>query len=163
MKAGGLMTRTRLRLGDMQGTRYSDYELLAAVGNAAKMLWIALAEHYSSIPRKSVALKLRNGFAPLPGDFYTLVGISGGARIEGMRVRGDGETVELTYNGVPKPLVDENSDVELPHSLTLDAVEVTAAILTGNIEGAAELANASAARIAQKREFARLPDWRHFS
>lgn len=165
MKARKLVNRVRLRIGDTQGTRFSDYELLAAVNNAIKMLWIALAEHYSTIPRNRVTLKIKDGSAALPADYYSLVELTGkDARIEGFKVYCEEEdTVDLTYNYTPKPVESETSSITLPYSLTLDAVEIAATIAGGNIESAASLADTTATRIAQKREYARLPDWRHFT
>ena len=67
-----LLTKLRLRLEDMQRTKFSDYELLSALSDAWSMLWIALAENFSTLPRKTVEVILIGGAAPLPDDFYSL-------------------------------------------------------------------------------------------
>ena len=51
-----LLTKLRLRLEDMQRTKFSDYELLSALSDAWSMLWIALAENFSTLPRKTVEI-----------------------------------------------------------------------------------------------------------
>ena len=46
MQAGKVATKIRLRVGDMQKTRFSDYEILSALNDAMSMLWVALAEKW---------------------------------------------------------------------------------------------------------------------
>jgi hypothetical protein len=110
--APSMITKIRLRVSDMQKTRFSDYDVLSALNDARTMLWIALAETFSTLPRKRVELTLgENGNAHLPPDYYSLVRISprGCARVDGFYVRGTpGETVELVYNGLPLPSGDLN-------------------------------------------------------
>ena len=107
--APAMVTKIRLRVGDMQGTKYSDYEVVSALNDARTMLWIALAENFSSIPRRRVTLTLTDGQALLPEDFYSLVEEPCGAEICGFHVArrrgGDGE-IELYYNGLPLPSED---------------------------------------------------------
>ena len=108
LHAPEMMVKIRLRVADMQKTRYSDYEVLSALNDARTMLWIALAENFSSIPRKRADLTLdEEGKARLPGDYYSLVGISPGARVDGFFITGaPGDTVCLEYNGLPLPSGD---------------------------------------------------------
>jgi hypothetical protein len=108
-----MVTKIRLRVSDMQGTKYSDYEVLSALNDARSMLWIALAESFSTIPRRRVELTLTDGEALLPEDYYSLVEKPCGVEIEGfhaVRTRpadADGEdVVTLVYNGLPLPSED---------------------------------------------------------
>lgn len=104
--APAMVTKIRLRVSDMQGTKYSDYEVLSALNDARTMLWIALAENFSSIPRRRVTLTLTGGRALLPEDYYSLVEKPRDAEIEGFSVAGTGETVTLVYNALPLPSED---------------------------------------------------------
>jgi hypothetical protein len=133
-----MVTKIRLRVGDMQGTKYSDYEVLSALNDARTMLWIALAENFSSIPRRRVELTMVDGQALLPEDFYSLVEEPRGAEICGaymMRICPAGlpedieDVVTLEYNGLPAP--SEDMDYIVPAGKP--PIEVRA------IEGGAEI------------------------
>ena len=151
-----LLTKLRLRLEDMQRTKFSDYELLSALSDAWSMLGIALAETFSTLPRKTVEVILVGGTAPLPDDFYSLYSL-----VE----LGDGstsETARLEYNCVPPPITDSAAEIDFPTSLVLDLVEVASAVVSGNMTAATETAKSTAARVSQKREYGKIPDIRHF-
>jgi hypothetical protein len=195
--APAMITKIRLRVSDMQKTRYSDYEVLSALNDARTMLWIALAESFSSLPRKKAELTLdADGRAPLPADYYSLVRISPGARVEGFFAAGAGGlTVSLEYNGLPLPSGDLNyvspasplfelketpegailiynggappgeeddGDRTTPFSMSLDIVEIAAAILSGNVDSAAGIAASTARRVSGKREYAAIENLRPF-
>jgi hypothetical protein len=106
--APAMVTKIRLRVSDMQGTKYSDYEVLSALNDARTMLWIALAENFSSIPRRRVRLTLTDGKALLPEDYYSLVEEPCGAEIEGFHIvsGGGADVITLVYNGLPLPSED---------------------------------------------------------
>jgi hypothetical protein len=177
-----LLTKIRLRVGDMQGAKYSDYEALGSLNDAMKMLWIALAENYSTIPRVRKEITLVDGRAPLPEDFYSLVSISGGARVDGFLVRGGGEKATLVYNIIPPGLTEGSDDIAFSDgdkaysdtdplvpghamaapAISLDLVEIAAAAMQGDTPTAAAIAAATARRISQKREHAKIPDRRPF-
>ncbi|GHV45858.1 hypothetical protein FACS1894204_06190 [Synergistales bacterium] len=174
-----LLPKLRLRARDMQKTGVSDYEALAALNDAKTMLWIALAESASSIPRKSVTLDLIDGVAALPGDFYSLVYIQPGVYVDGFVVRGGYASAELEYNSIPvqadahyvftddeEAILDDEPLVPIPYSngvppaIALDTVEVARYILSGDTDGAAQTAQATARRLCQKREYGAIPDWK---
>lgn|GEM_PF-3686513 len=161
--AGKLIMRLRLRTGDMQAVKFSDYELLAALNDARMMLWMALAERHSTIPRKRALLTMKHGAALLPDDYYTLVEISEGARIVGSQAVSDALSVELVYNAVPKEAKGEGESVCIPAALVIEAVEIAAAVVSGDVDAAARTAMSAAERVSQKREYARIPDLRPFS
>jgi hypothetical protein len=110
-----MVEKIRIRAGDKTRTRWSDYEILSALNDARVMLWIALAESFSSIPRRRVELVLSDGRAPLPEDFYSLVeDLPRGVEVQGFHVARtrparipEGEDiVTLEYNGLPLPSED---------------------------------------------------------
>jgi hypothetical protein len=106
--APAMTAKIRLRVSDMQRVKYSDYEVLSALNDARTMLWIALAENFSTIPRRRVRLTLTDGRALLPEDFYSLVEEPRGAEICGFHVvrKGGGNIITLEYNGLPLPSED---------------------------------------------------------
>jgi hypothetical protein len=107
--APAMVTKIRLRVSDMQGTKYSDYEVLSALNDARTMLWIALAECFSTIPRRRVRLTLTDGRAMLPEDYYSLVEKPRGVEIEDFHAvseQGGAGEVEIVYNGLPLPSED---------------------------------------------------------
>jgi hypothetical protein len=175
-----LLTKLRLRISDMQKTKFSDYELFSALNDAMLMLWITLAENFSSIPRRKVKLTLVNGAASLPRNYYSLVWISPGAIVDGFSVKGEGGTAELEYNScAPRLVTTEDiaySDTDIAFldddplvpiapvlkAVSLDLVEIAAAITQGQTEAAAQIAKSTAARLSQKREYAAIPDTRPF-
>jgi hypothetical protein len=146
----------------MQSTKYSDYELTSALNDAVKMLWITFAEHYSTIPRKTVRVTLTQGSAPLPEDYYSLVEISGNAWIDGLRVRGHDRRVRITYNCIPPSVAGAEEEVAV-EAVALDLTEIAAAIAQGETSIAVQIAESTAKRISQKREYAAIPDRRPFS
>ena len=155
-----VLNKVRLKLNDMQMTKFSEYELLYAFNDARQMLWIALAENFSSFPRKSVELVAVDGVAPLPADYYTLVDLSSGVIVGDHVEDGDGAT--LVYNCVPLPILDATESAEFPASLYLDIVALSALIAQGDTSAAVTTATESARRISQKREISRIPDTVHF-
>jgi hypothetical protein len=112
--APAMVTKIRLRVGDLQKTKYSDYEVLSALNDARSMLWIALAENFSTVPRRRIQITLTDGEALLPEDYYSLVEKPCGVEIEGFHVTrehpanaSEGEDViTLVYNGLPLPSED---------------------------------------------------------
>lgn len=104
--APAMVTKIRLRVSDMQGTKFSDYEILSALNDARTMLWIALAECFSTIPRRRVTLTLTDGRATLPEDYYSLVEKPRDVEIEGFLVVGKQGEAEIVYNGLPLPSED---------------------------------------------------------
>jgi hypothetical protein len=163
VRAGDLMTRMRLRIGDMQKKKLSDYELLIALNNAVRMLWIALAENFSTIPRITAILPIVNGTAPLPKDFYSLASIQKGAAVNGFFVESDEPNVEICYNRLPSSAANADDAVEIPESMIAETVEAATAVMTGNMESAVNIVAQNAQRVSQKREHAAIPNWRPFS
>lgn len=161
-RVGDLVTRIRLRLADMQGTKFSDYELTMALNDALGMLWIALAENFSTLPRRTAVLMMEGGIAPLPEDFYSLVEVTDG-HVRGSYIESDKGQATLVYNALPSTVDRLDDSVDLPLTLVLDVVEVAAAIAKGESGNAAGIALMGAKRLSQKREVAAIPDTRHFS
>ena len=175
------MAKTRLRVGDPHGTDYSDYEIVSALNDAIWMLWIALAENHSSIPRTKTEITLANGEATLPNDFYSLVSVSGAA-VDGFVLRGEADRAELVYNRAPPMMTATGGDIAFSDgdtacldtdplvsgldlaapALGLDLVSAAAEIVKGRTEAGAAIAGAAARRISQKREYARVPNKRPF-
>lgn len=152
--------KVRLKLNDMQSTKYSDYEVLSALNDGRTMLHIALSEHFSRIGQRTVEITAVDGVAQLPDDYYTLVDIGGGY-IVGNEIVGVGDTATITYHSVPKHLM-EKDNMDIPASLFVDLVEVAKFIVQGDMSSAVSTLQATAKRVSQKREYAAIPDKVHF-
>jgi hypothetical protein len=146
----------------MQKKVFSDYELMIALNDAVQMLWIALAENFSTMTRTKTILPVVGGSAPLPDDFYSLVSIQEGASVHGLFAESDAPNVEIEYNRLPRPAVSPKDALEIPVSMILDAAEIAAALVTEGTGGAIGIASSCAQRISQKREYSVIPDWRPF-
>lgn len=165
MKADKLIVKIRLRLGDMQATQYSDYELLAALSEARQMLWLALAENFSTIPQRTETLALVAGAALLPDDFYSLVCLPPPAYVDGDMVRDEKNPtaeVSLVYNAIPPAVAGIDDDVSFAGSLLMDMTEISYHVAKGEMDAAQGVALSSARRVSQKREMAAIPDTRPF-
>lgn len=162
MQIGRLVSGVRRRLDDMQALRFSDYELREAIRDAHAMLWIALAENFSSLPRKTVhILPGVGGVSPLPEDFYNLVELPSGVTVTAFSLEGVGEEgIDLVYNCIPSRSSDD--DVNVPESLALDMIEISSALASGDTGSAAAIAVSSAKRVSQGHEFAAIPNTRPF-
>ena len=169
MQVRPVITRMRRRLGDMQSVAYSDYELIESLNDAQRIFYIALAENFSGIPRKKKEIAIAGTVGDLPVDYYSLIEIEGNGRayVEGRQVvvpdMAEGK-VALVYNRVPLPPANEMTDeIDIPHTILLEAVEIAVLVARGDMNGATETAIASAKRIGNKREIGRIPDSRWVS
>ena len=160
MRAGLVLTKIRLRLGDMQKVKFSDYELTSALNDALLILWITLAEKFSRFTKKEAVITLADGRAPLPEDFYTLAAEPDGFQITGDEIvgRADAETATLVYYSLPSPVVLHDDDVRVPLSLLPEFIEMAASVALCDTERAAGIAESAARRIAMKREIHAIPD-----
>ncbi|MDR1649930.1 MAG: hypothetical protein LBR71_06675 [Synergistaceae bacterium] len=151
----------------MQKTTFSDYELLSTLNDARTILWMNLAEQFSSIPRKQAALAFGpDGSAPLPDDFYTLADNlpAAGLAVNGLIVTGGGGEAQISYYSLPEHIDDPIAGVfETPLSLVLETVEIAALLAKGETRAARETALLAAARFGQKRERRGLSDTKPFS
>lgn len=66
-----LVTSLRYALGDMQGVTISDYELIEAVNNAARLLFSRMGQRFIFAARKKQVLIVDDGdtSTPLPSNF----------------------------------------------------------------------------------------------
>jgi hypothetical protein len=158
-----IITKIRRRLNDMQGDNYSDYELVDVLADAQRMLYIALADNGSEIPKRRKELTLTDGRAPLPADYYSMI-CANGCHVDGRDLASPKElegAVILEYNCVPLPPLKRMEDViDIPYTVLLDTVEIAVLIAQGNTAGAMETAIQSAKRIGGRREHGRIPDRR---
>lgn len=152
--------KARLKLDDMQGAKYSHFEVMSAINDAWMMLWMALAERYSSITRKLATVPMTDGRAYIPEDFYTLADDTKGVKVAGLELVGDQslESVELDYYCIPPEVTHPNDEVAVPRAVELDCIEMVAAIVQGNSNSAVSLSREAARRLSQNREFVRIPD-----
>lgn len=150
MKAGRILARARLYAGDMQGARYSDYEVYAAINDAVRVLAQEQMRTAAGTDfRRACELDTSTaGYALLPEGFLKEVrAFDGTDGNELLQVHtddpGDGEyavgggvlhsgcsSVTLCYYGLPAEVRAPEDDLRISESM-FQAVARTAATLLG--------------------------------
>lgn len=172
-----LYALTRLRAADMQRTKYSDYQVLAAVNGAVRLLTDALVAVWSPVLVRTTVLTTAAGAALLPEDFISLVKAAGADgevlseenenplpragqyRLEGQRLLSPEKTVLLSYRARPGEIAAVESDsVDLPADFLPGLTKMAADLLAGSGEAASTLAASEAVRSKQwSRNVPQLP------
>ncbi|MBQ9526898.1 MAG: hypothetical protein IJR68_04740 [Fretibacterium sp.] len=167
-----VMTSMRFALGDMQGARYSDHELVEAVNQAAALLYDRMGERFIHVALKRTVLVMNNGLAKLPGDFHNVYKVS----VEGehrdpatlkvcpvqYRIAGDtfyapGDTYALEYYRTA-PIVSNSTEVlDAPDSLRPFIERAALAMLGGDLAEANATAEACC-KVHAGAEFSHLTD-----
>ncbi|MDO5116365.1 MAG: hypothetical protein Q4D58_09745 [Synergistaceae bacterium] len=160
MKAGDVMTRTRLYARDMQGERFSDFEVFAAINDAVRLLAEEELRVFSGADfRRSCDLDTATaGYALLPEGFLREIrafdGVDGN---ELLRVHsdepGDGEyairegvlhsgcdKVTLCYYGLPAEVRAPDDDLRLSEKTLPAVAKMAAAMLSGGDAAAVQTA-----------------------
>ncbi|MDO4561411.1 MAG: hypothetical protein Q4C86_10730 [bacterium] len=159
MKAGKVMARTRLYARDMQGARFSDYEVYAAVNDAVRVL---AQEEMRSMAgtdfRRACQLDTSAGHALLPEGFLKEIrafdGVDGNELLQVHNDEpGDGEysvkdgalrsgcaSVTLCYYGLPAEVRAPDDDLRISEAMAQSVAKSAASLLIGSDEGAVQAA-----------------------
>ncbi len=161
MKAGKVMARTRLYARDMQGARFSDYEVYAAVNDAVRVL---AQEEMRSMAgtdfRRACQLNtsVAAGHALLPEGFLKEIRAFDG--VDGNELLlvhndepGDGEyavkdgalrsgcaSVTLCYYGLPAEVRAPDDDLRISEAMAQSVAKSAALLLIGSDAGAVQAA-----------------------
>lgn len=164
----------RYAVSDMQGAQFSDFDVLEALNRAASLLFGRLAARAVKAAVKKTVLPVEEwGYAELPADFHSARRVSTEARGElvpsteyprGWEYRIAGSTLYglpgvygLEYYYLPAEVHDLTEELDAPESVSPWLEQMTAAILKGDITGAAQTAEACCSTLAGG-EVSRLPD-----
>ena len=149
-----LVKSMRYALKDMQGIKYSDYELVESINQAAALLYGRLSERYVHAALKQTTLVVgSSGNATLPSDFVRLhqlgMGSDGEAipistfpvvegtyRIIGDTIYAEPDAYNLEYYYVPKRVKGLGDSLDVPASMSPYIEQISLALFGNNLEKA---------------------------
>lgn len=152
-----LVKSLRYALKDMQGIKYSDYELIEAVNQAVSLLYGRLSERYVNASLKERIFVVGDeGLSSLPRDFVRLhqLGtgdngeciptssfpvVEGTYRIMGTTIYAKPGTYSLEYYYMPDRVNGLGEEVDAPISLAPYIEQVSLALFGNNLEKAEAL------------------------
>lgn len=169
-----LAASVRYALSDMQGARYSDYDVLESLNRAAGLLFGRMAARAVKAAVKKTVIPVEEwGYAELPADFHSARRVSTEARGElvpsteyprGWEYRIAGSTLYglpgvygLEYYYLPAEVHDLTEELDATESVSPWLEQMTVAFLKGDAAGAAQVAETCCTTLAGG-EAARLPD-----
>ena len=144
-----LVKSLRYALKDMQGIKYSDYELIESINQAASLLYGRLSERYVYAAQKKMVLTIPSvGYTPLPGDFVrihqiigddgelipttTLPAVTGTYRIINDMIYADPDTYSLEYYYVPVRVKGLGDNLDVPISMEAYIQQISLALFGNN-------------------------------
>lgn len=152
-----LVKSLRYALKDMQGIKYSDYELIEAVNQAVSFLYGRLSERYVNASLKEKVFIIGDEeLAVLPKDFVRLHQLGMGAegeciptssfpvvdgtyRIIGTTIYAKPGTYTLEYYYMPDQVNSLGDEVDAPLSLSPYIEQISLALFGNNLEKAEAL------------------------
>lgn len=144
-----LVKSLRYALKDMQGIKYSDYELIESINQAASLLYGRLSERYVYAAQKKTTLTIPSiGYAPLPSDFVrihqiigddgelipitTLPAVDGTYRIINDTIYAEPNLYSLEYYYVPTRVKGLGEDLDVPLSMEAYIQQISLALFGNN-------------------------------
>lgn len=139
--------------GDSGHTKWSDYELLAALDTALHLLELECDEYFSPLLVKTKELELTDDEVLVPEDFRSIITLQDGDgrklvsnyedgpgageyRFENNKLISPESPVTLTYRYTLPDLRGINDTIDLPGSLDTALARMTSLILSGSIDAA---------------------------
>ena len=144
-----LVKSLRYALKDMQGIKYSDYELIESINQAASLLYGRLSERYVYAAQKKAVLTIPSvGYAVLPSDFvriHQLIGDDGEAiptttlpvadgtyRIINDTIYATPNVYSLEYYYVPNRVKGLADNLDVPISMEAYIQQISLALFGNN-------------------------------
>lgn len=152
LNAGRLVTSIRYRLGDMQGARFSNFEIIEAINRAASLLFGRMAARFvwAAAKKTVVTVDGEAGSALLPRDFRAMRrvtreaggDVSPGSGERDYRVVGQefyaapgAYGMEYYYN--PRPVFSFDDELDAPEAVSPWVETAALAVLNNDAAGAA--------------------------
>ena len=158
MKAIEIFTKTRLYLGDMSKTRYSDWEVFSGINDALRLVAEENAKVGGPLFRKRTALSLdpESLTSELPADFVRALKAFGPEMEELLNVHNDaplfGEfsvkgnslvaadsPVTLWYFSYPPTLSATDDELDLPSSMAIPVAKIACECVKNSNDKAVEM------------------------
>jgi len=169
----GLGASVRYALSDMQGTRYSDFDVLEGLNQAAQLLYVRMAARAVKAAVKKVVFTIADGdmAAALPENFHSVRRVSrdgwelapsaappdsSGYRISGGEFQGTPGVYGLEYYGLPAEVSGMDEELDIPPAAAPWLVKIAVALMTGDTAAAAQAAEGCCGTLAGG-EVGRLP------
>lgn len=152
-----LVKSMRYALKDMQGIKFSDYELVESINQAASLLYGRLSERYVHAALKQATLVVgNNGYATLPSDFVrlhqlgmgsdgeaipisTLPVVDGTYRIIGDTIYAMPGAYSLEYYYVPRRVKGLGDNLDVPVSMSPYIEQISVALFGNNLQLAEQI------------------------
>ena len=147
-----LVKSMRYALKDMQGIKFSDYELVESINQAASLLYGRLSERYIYASQKQTTLIVGDeGYATLPSDFVrlhqlgmgeegeaipisTLPVVDGTYRIIGNTIYAKPGAYSLEYYYVPRRVKGLGDELDVPLSMSPYIEQLSVALFGNNMQ-----------------------------
>ena len=151
LNTGRLVTSLRYRLNDMQGVRYSDFELIEAVNRAAGLLFGRLSARFVWAASKKTVIIVDEeaGSALLPRDFHNMRRVTREAegtvnpgrgtadyRVVGQEFYAAPGAYGLEYWYLPRPVFGMDDELDAPEAVSPWLETVALAVLKDDMSGA---------------------------
>lgn len=157
MIANEIIYKVRLYVGDATKSVFSDFEIIASINDALRLLAEQSAQARNAMFKKEAVLEPDRGVVELPVDYVGVIKAldSDGAELLNVHVDavGTGEfkidggylisgesRVFLIYYSTPTPIVDNADDVNIPATLSSVIARVASLLLRGNFGDANSIA-----------------------
>ena len=144
-----LVKSMRYALKDMQGIKYSDYELIESINQAATLLYARLSERYVYAAQKKSVLTVPSvGYTNTPSDFvriHQIVGsngelipttklpvVSGTYRIINDTIYADPNVYSFEYYYVPTHVKGLGDNLDVPLSMEAYIQQISLAMFGNN-------------------------------
>ena len=152
-----LVKSLRYALRDMQGVKYSDYELIESINQATTLLYSRLSERYvQAVMKKQIIVVGSDGSMSLPTDFVrihqvgmgddgeaiptsTLPAVEGTYRIIGDTIYAAPGAYSLEYYYVPKRVSGLGDELDVPQSMSPYIEQVSLALFGNNLDKAEQV------------------------
>ena len=151
----------------MQGIKYSDYELIESINQAASLLYGRLSERYVYAAQKKTNIVIGSeGYSALPSDFvrlHQLVGDDGEAiptstlpvvkgtyRIIGDTIYATQDTYTLEYYYIPNRIKGLGDNLDVPLSMSPYIERISLALFGNNLEAAEAIVAQCSQTLANK-------------
>jgi len=167
-----LTSSIRYRLSDMQGARYSDFDVLEAINRAASLLFGRMGARFVWAAVKKVVVVVHDeAGARLPRDFHGMRRVTrenvgrtdpgyrtGDYRIVGSEFRAEPGAYGLEYYYIPRDVHSLDAELDAPEAVSPWLEQTAIAVLNGDMAGAAQIAESCCDTIAGG-EAGRIPEF----
>lgn len=168
-----LVTSMRFRLGDMQGTRFSDYELIEAINRAASLLFARMGARFvwAAAKKTVVVVDEEAGSALIPRDFHSMRRVTREAegdvdpglevkeyRIIGNEFYATPGAYGMEYYYIPRPVFNPDNELDAPEAVSPYLEMVALAIINNAPNGASQISDECCEALAGG-EVSRFPEF----